>query len=75
VWDRDVGSSLALDQAVVDLRRALGDDARAPRFIETVPRIGYRWIFEPPPAPSPPRWSLGTALAAVVGELRSFVER
>ncbi len=75
VWARDDGAHAALEQAVVDLRRALGDDARAPRFIETVPQIGYRWIFAPPSEPQPPRWSLGTALAAVVGELRSFVER
>lgn len=67
------GSDQALSQAVAALRHALGDDAHAPRFIETVPRIGYRWIFA---APSPAsRWSLGAALAAVVGELRSFVER
>lgn len=73
VWSRDHGSSQALDHAVEALRRALGDDARAPRFIETVPRIGYRWIFQ---APSPPsRWSLGAALKGVVGELRTFVER
>lgn len=74
VWARDDGSHAALEQAVVDLRRALGDDARAPRFIETVPQIGYRWIFEAAPSP-PPRWSLGSALAVVVGELRSFVDR
>ncbi|HYW73902.1 MAG TPA: winged helix-turn-helix domain-containing protein [Pyrinomonadaceae bacterium] len=39
------------------LRRALGDDAQSPRFIETVPRRGYRFIAEikvssPPPAKS-----------------------
>jgi len=26
------------------LRAALEDDPRAPRFIETLPRLGYRWI-------------------------------
>lgn len=33
-----------LNSAVATLRQALGDSARAPRFIETLPRIGYRWI-------------------------------
>src|SRR5688500_4966010 len=28
------------------LRKALGDDAAAPQFIETVPRRGYRFIAE-----------------------------
>ena len=73
VWGARHGSDPALSQAVVTLRLALDDDAHAPRFIETVPRIGYRWIFE---TPSPAgRWSLGATLAMVVGELRSFVER
>jgi DNA-binding winged helix-turn-helix (wHTH) protein len=74
VWRRDGGSGMALDQAILDLRRALGDDARAPRFIETVPSIGYRWIFEATP-PTPARKSLGATLAGVMGELRSFVDR
>jgi len=26
------------------LRAVLGDNARAPRYIETLPRRGYRWI-------------------------------
>jgi len=82
IWDREDGSHAALDQAVVKLRQALGDDVLAPRFIETVPRIGYRWIFEPPPERPSPRWALGSAwsaLAMVVGGLgrepRSFDER
>jgi DNA-binding winged helix-turn-helix (wHTH) protein len=34
----------SLNAAVKRLRAALGDDARAPQFIETLPRRGYRWI-------------------------------
>src|SRR4029450_9134821 len=34
----------SLNAAVKRLRAALGDDARAPRCIETLPRRGYRWI-------------------------------
>lgn len=66
VWDADDGSHAALSQAVSKLRHALGDDDRAPRFIETVPRLGYRWIFEEPPERIPPsRWWLGFASAAL----------
>ena len=46
VWGQGDGSDEALSQAVAKLRRALGDDARAPRFIETVSKAGYRWVFE-----------------------------
>src|ERR671936_892691 len=34
----------SLNAAIKRLRAALGDDAKAPQFIETLPRIGYRWI-------------------------------
>ena len=34
----------SLNAAVKRLRAALGDDAKAPRYIETLPRRGYRWI-------------------------------
>ena len=34
----------SLNAAVKRLRAALGDDARNPVFIETLPRRGYRWI-------------------------------
>ena len=33
-----------LTQAVKDLRRALGDDLHAPRYVETLPRLGYRLV-------------------------------
>ena len=34
----------SLNKAMVKLRDALGDDAVSPRFIETLPRRGYRFI-------------------------------
>ena len=42
------------------MREALGDDAVTPRYVETIPRRGYRFIAPvegspPPVAPSPPR--------------------
>jgi len=42
-----------LNGAIARLRRALNDRADRPRFIETLPRHGYRFVgsvFEPPPA-------------------------
>ena len=38
-------SDSALSQAVRTMRRTLGDDPREPRFIRTVPRHGYRFVF------------------------------
>jgi TolB-like protein len=34
----------SLNAAVKRLRAALGDDAKNPNFIETLPRRGYRWM-------------------------------
>ena len=34
----------SLNAAVKRLRAVLGDDAKEPTFIETLPRRGYRWI-------------------------------
>jgi TolB-like protein/DNA-binding winged helix-turn-helix (wHTH) protein len=42
-----------LNNAIARLRDALGDAAGAPRFIETLPRIGYRFICPVERAPSP----------------------
>lgn len=42
VWPDGYAGEGSLSRAVWSLRQALDDDARAPRFIETVPRVGYR---------------------------------
>ena len=34
----------SLNAAVKRLRTVLDDDAKSPRYIETLPRLGYRWI-------------------------------
>lgn len=34
-----------LNNAIARLREALGDSATAPHFIETLPRLGYRFIY------------------------------
>ena len=44
VWRGVPVTDEALTQCIRTLRRQLGDDAAAPRFIETVPKHGYRFI-------------------------------
>lgn len=44
VWSGVPVTDEALTQAIRTLRKSLGDDASAPRFIETVPKHGYRFI-------------------------------
>src|SRR5688572_22055096 len=58
VWNGRTVSPNSLPVVIADLRRALDDDARAPRFIETVAKRGYRLMAEagsalPAPAPNP----------------------
>ena len=46
VWKDTIVSESALTSVIKELRRALGDDARNPRFIETVYGRGYRFLAE-----------------------------
>ncbi|HSL16288.1 MAG TPA: winged helix-turn-helix domain-containing protein [Methylomirabilota bacterium] len=74
VWEQRIISDGSLTTAVADLRRALDDDARAPRFIVTVPKRGYRLVVpvEPVSASRPAavsarpsrRWRRVAVLAA-----------
>jgi TolB-like protein len=54
-----------LNTAVTKLRELLGDSARSPRFIETVPRRGYRFIA-PVEKPSETRTSAFKTIVAVM---------
>jgi len=44
VWRGAAVTDNALTRAVKELRAALGDDARTPRYLETVARRGYRLV-------------------------------
>jgi TolB-like protein/DNA-binding winged helix-turn-helix (wHTH) protein/Flp pilus assembly protein TadD len=44
VWRGRIVSDEVLSHNISVLRSALGDDARAPRFIQTVPTVGYRLV-------------------------------
>jgi DNA-binding winged helix-turn-helix (wHTH) protein len=55
VWGHQFVSESVLKTAISDLRTTLGDNPREPRFIETVPRRGYRFIAVPAAAPAPPQ--------------------
>jgi Tol biopolymer transport system component/DNA-binding winged helix-turn-helix (wHTH) protein len=58
VWPEDtfVDFDHALNTAITKIRVALGDDADNPRFVETLPRRGYRFIgpVDKPSSPAPP---------------------
>jgi DNA-binding winged helix-turn-helix (wHTH) protein len=64
VWSGRFVVESVLTRAVSLIRRALGDNARSPVFIETIPRRGYRVIapvrrLEPPAtSSSAPTWAL-----------------
>src|SRR6516164_9369537 len=69
LWPSDtfVDFEHSLNSAIKKLRDALGDDANNPRFIETLPRLGYRFIA--PVIPSTDlggksEWTRGRKIAA-----------
>jgi DNA-binding winged helix-turn-helix (wHTH) protein/tetratricopeptide (TPR) repeat protein len=44
VWEGRFISEGTLTNTIAELRRVLGDDARSPRYIETIPKRGYRVV-------------------------------
>jgi TolB-like protein/Tfp pilus assembly protein PilF len=70
VWPGVVVGDEALTQSIIKLRRALGDDPRAPTYIETISKRGYRLIARvggsPAPLPTARRgWEVAASLLAV----------
>src|SRR6476659_1164936 len=70
LWPKGVVEfDTGLNTAVRKLRNALGDDADTPRYIETLPRKGYRFIARLEPAlPVIPLGAGASALAPAFGD-------
>jgi len=49
-WDYPTGTR-TVDTRIAELRRVLGDDASEPRYIDTVPGLGYRFVAKVEVAP------------------------
>ena len=52
VWQGEAVSEEVVRRAVYHLRKALGDDPKSPRYLETIPRSGYRLLPPIQPLPS-----------------------
>lgn len=78
VWGRIAVSDHSVAMVVSQLRRALNDDAKSPRYIETITKRGYRMIAacEPLPAefvPAPPVAAMETRADAAVQRPNALV--
>lgn len=60
-WQHTAVTDNAVVQCITDIRRVIGDDSRHPRFIKTIPKVGYRFIAEVEVAPAP-ETAAGSAL-------------
>ncbi|MGE0811850.1 MAG: winged helix-turn-helix domain-containing protein [Vicinamibacterales bacterium] len=49
VWHGTVVSDNALSRAIAQVRKVIGDDSKQPHFVQTIPRVGYRFIAEVEP--------------------------
>jgi len=74
VWPGMEVTDDVLTQSIVELRKAFDDDARHPKFIETIPRVGFRLVGEltgsrspPPPAQIQRRFLLAAFAVLIVG--------
>ncbi|MBI3932702.1 MAG: winged helix-turn-helix domain-containing protein [Acidobacteria bacterium] len=87
LWPDRAVEEANLTQNVFTLRRTLGDDPEAPRYIATLPRHGYRFIADVrearPEAPrqsprarlSPATWAAALLVVAAVLGLRAATRR
>jgi DNA-binding winged helix-turn-helix (wHTH) protein len=73
VWPGVFVADNTLARAVTDLRRALGDDPRRPRYIQTVARRGYRFVAEASAIDGASAGALAGRERGAFDELRQFV--
>jgi DNA-binding winged helix-turn-helix (wHTH) protein len=66
IWADAAVTDNALTRVVAQLRKALGDNARVARYIETIPTLGYRFISEVTVVAAEPESGVPTR-AAVIG--------
>ncbi len=60
VWEGVAVSDNALTRAIAQVRKALDDDPKEPRYIETIPTVGYRFtghLIERPVRRFPAHWA------------------
>ena len=74
VWGHQFVSDSVLKTVISELRTLLDDDARQPRFIETVSRRGYRFIATPIAVPATPA-AQASAARIPAPQLPSFIAR
>jgi transcriptional activator of cad operon len=67
VWNNRPVVESALSRVILALRSILGDDARAPIYIETITRRGYRLLVCPKPD-SPSRHRFGSGGTETAGQ-------
>src|SRR5215472_9317816 len=71
VWGETHVTENAVARAVAVLRRALGDNKEGPKYIQTVPTLGYRFVAgveereAPAPKPAIPARNSGGLRAAI----------
>ena len=67
IWGDTVVSEAALTSCIRDVRRALEDTSREPRYIETVHRRGFRFIGPVATTAAEPLVARDASLATIVG--------
>ena len=53
IWPDVVVGDESITRAIFALRNALGDDAKQPQYIETIPKKGYRFLVDAQPINEP----------------------
>src|SRR5579859_1460906 len=81
IWPETYVQPEILRKYILELRKVLGDDPKSPRFIETLPKRGYRFLAAleeapqmPPPADTPGLVGRDHDLAGLKEHLRKALQ-